>query len=168
MIMWHTLDLETGGLDPNKDEIAELALLTMSGSQIIGIHHQYYSVSGMSERAMEVNHLTLSQLNGWPKFKDPSNLEELRRLIRYPIFAHNADFDMRFMVCNGVFRNHPSVDTRKLCKDSGKNLIDNKLQTWLIHYNLLNGKPHSALSDAFGLARLVMLLGWQIHALSAK
>jgi len=90
VIYWHTLDLETGGLDPVNDEIAELALLTMCGSQIVGIHHQYYSVSKMSERAMEVNNLTLSQLNGWPHFRDLNNINELRKMIKYPIYAHNA------------------------------------------------------------------------------
>ena len=168
MIMWHTLDLETGGLKSSKDEIAELALLTICGSQIIGIHHQYYSVSEMSEKAMEVNHLSLVQLSGWPRFTDPENINQLRRLIKYPLFIHNADFDMGFMIQKGVFRDHPSVDTLKLCRTSGKNLVDNKLQTWLKHYNLTNGTPHTALSDAFNLARLVMLLGWQVHALNVK
>lgn len=168
MIYWHTLDLETGGLDPKNDEIAELALITCCGSQIIGIYHQYYSVRNMTEKAMEVNKLTLSQLNGWPHFQEPESLIELRNMIKYPIFAHNAEFDLGFLRNKGVFKDHPSVDTRMLCKKSEKKLIDNKLQTWLKHYNLVNGKPHTALNDAFNLARLIMLLGWQIHALNAR
>jgi len=122
----------------------------------------------MGEKAMEVNGLTITQLDGWPRFQDVNNINELRKLIKYPIFAHNSSFDEGFMVNKGVFRSHPFVDTRQLCKNSGKKLIDNKLQTWLQHYNLLNGKPHTALSDAFNLARLVMLLGWQIHSYNAK
>ena len=163
IIYWHTLDLETGGLDPKTDEIAELALITICGSQIINIHHQYYSVSKMGEKAMEVNGLTITQLDGWPHFQDVNNINELRKLIKYKVYAHNASFDKGFMIQKGVFRDHPFVDTRILCKKSGKNLTDNKLQTWLKHYNLNNGTPHTAVSDAFNLARLVMLLGWQIH-----
>ena len=165
MIGWHVLDLETTGLSPYKEEIAELALITCINAEIVEIHHQYYQVSKMGERAGEVNGLSIEQLKNWPKFSTNENLTRLRSLIKYPIFAHNASFDAGFLVAKKVIRdNYPTIDTVKLCKKSDLKLENNKLQTWLKYHKFNNGIPHQALSDCFGLTRLILFNGWQIHA----
>lgn len=165
MILYHVLDLETTGLNRDDDEIAEIAILTCKNTEVIGIFHQYYQVSKMGKGAFGAHGMSINQLIGWPQFSSSQNISYLQNLIKYPVFAHNATFDVGFLVAKKVMKDyHPMVDTLKLCKTSGVNLKNNKLQTWLQHYNLNSGVAHNALNDAFGLTRLIMLLGWQIYA----
>jgi DNA polymerase III alpha subunit (gram-positive type) len=165
MIYWQVIDLETTGLSANNDEIAELALITCRNIEIINIHHQFYQVSKMGEKAAQVNGLSISQLRGWPIFSSNKNITLLQDLIKYPLFAHNASFDAGFLIAKNVIKdNYPVIDTVKLCKKSDKKLIDNKLQTWLTYCGFNNGIPHQALSDCFGLTRLIIYNGWQIYA----
>ena len=165
MIYWQVVDLETTGLNAYDEEIAELALITCRNTEIIGIHHQFYQISKMGKKAAQVNGLSIDQLRGWPIFSTNKNITLLRSLIKYPIFAHNASFDASFLIAQNVIReDYPVIDTVKLCRKSDKKLVDNKLQTWLNHYGFNNGIPHQALSDCFGLVRLIIFNGWQIHA----
>lgn len=165
MIGWHILDIETTGLDPNKEEIAELTLITCHNTEIVGIYHQFYQVSKMGEKAGQVNGLSIEQLRGWPIFSSRENIGLIRSLIKYPLFAHNSSFDAGFLVAQNVIKDsYPTIDTVKLCRKSNKRLENNKLQTWVKHYNLSNGVAHTALNDAFSLYRLIVLMGWQIYA----
>jgi len=165
MIYWQIVDLETTGLSPNNEEIAELALITCVNTQIIGIHHQFYQISKMGEKAGQVNGLSIKQLDGWIRFSSNENLTLLRSLIKHPLFAHNAPFDAGFLIAQNVIKDsYPVIDTVKLCKKSNKKLENNKLQTWVNHYKLSNGVAHTALNDAFSLYRLIVLMGWQIYA----
>ncbi|MFW9949856.1 MAG: exonuclease domain-containing protein [Candidatus Thorarchaeota archaeon] len=165
MIYWQVIDLETGGLDPVNDEIAEIAVITCKNADIIGVFHQFYEISKITEAAAAKNNLTISQLQGWKKFHTQENYNTLKKLIRWPVFAHNSPFDIGFLIKKGILpESYRHINTVELCRKSGKGLSNNKLQTWLAHYGLQNGTAHTALDDAFNLARLIMLMGWQIHA----
>ena len=119
MILWQVLDLETTWLNRTEDEIAELALITCKNTEIIGIYHQYYQVSKMGKGALNAQGMSIEQLIGWPQFTSQQNILYLKNLIKYPVFAHNASFDMGFMITKNVLSDyHPSIDTVKLCRNS--------------------------------------------------
>lgn len=161
---WQVVDLETTGLDPVNDEIAEICLLTCKNSEVIDIFHKYYSVKRMGEQASKVNNLTFEQLQGWESFKSPSNINFLFRYIKYPLFGHNIRrFDALFLKSANCLNSIIQIkDTRDFCEQSNIRLENNKLQTWLKHFNLNNsGIAHSALQDTFYLAKLIAINDWQ-------
>lgn len=160
---WHIADVETTSLSPEDGEIAELAVLTCSGTEIVDIFHQFYSVKSISAKASEVNGFTVEQLQGWPSFKSKENIETLQKLFKYKIFAHNATFDGRFLCHNKVISGlHPMKDTLTFCRNDGIKLENNKLGTWAKHYGIYT-EAHSALQDVFMLYKLILIKGWQIR-----
>lgn len=162
-VLYHVVDIETTGLSSKEHEICELAILTCSGVQIINIFSQCYSIKSITEGAQKKNGYTVEQLAGWPSFKDPENIKLVKTLIKYPIFAHNANFDCQFLFDAGVINNHHTIkDTLKFCKEDLTKLENNKLDTWLRYFNI-NVQNHRALGDAFGLYRLIILKGWQLR-----
>lgn len=162
MLQWHVLDLETTGLNPEEHEIAELALLTCEGNSVVSVYHKFFSITSISEKAAQTNGLSVEKLKGWPPFTSPEIINELKNLIKYKIFAHNVQFDARFLARHGVIGGfHPVRDTLTYCKADSVKLENNKLQTWLNHYGLAT-EAHNALDDAFNLFKLITLKGWQI------
>lgn len=169
MIRWHVLDVETNGLDHKVHDITELSLITCENDKIIDIFYSLYMVNELSMAITDLTGLTLDKLSGWPHYKDSRNLEKIKKLIKYPIFAHNSSFDFRFINASNLFNSdYPVVDTLKLCKKSEIKLENNKLQTWLRASNIQQLSTHSALGDSLGLYRLITLNGWQIHALNPR
>lgn len=164
---WHVLDLETTGLKHNEDEIAEIAIVTCNNTEIIDIYHRFYSVNKINPAAFDVNGLNFDMLKGWGHFREIANLQFLLRYLKYPIFGHNIkNFDAKFLESNNCYNpNWMFCDTRDYCRESNIKLADNKLQTWLKHFNLnYSGTAHSALPDTFNLARLIVLNNWQFKA----
>lgn len=163
-VLYHVVDVETSGLSPKEHEICELAILTCSGTQIIEIFSQHYSIQTITEGAQRKNGYSVEKLAGWPSFKDPENIKLVHSIIKYPIFAHNANFDAQFLFDTGALPNsHLVRDTLKYCKEDLTKLENNKLDTWLTHFKI-KIQNHSALGDAFGLYRLIILKGWQIRS----
>jgi DNA polymerase III alpha subunit (gram-positive type) len=165
-IFWQVVDIETTGLDSKVEEVAELAIVTCHNTDVINIFHKYYEVKKMGEVAGKVNGLTEYQLKGWPKFNSNENINIVRGILKYPYFAHNVDFDRGFLLASNVV--NPDlryIDTVKLCKIKPTKLENNKLQTWLKYFNIDAGAKHSALGDSLGLARLIILQGWQIKVI---
>lgn len=163
---YHVLDIETTGLDNQKDEIAEIAIITCRNNEIHHIFHKYYSITQISEMASQKNHLTVEMLRGWPSFKSIDNISAIKSLLKFPVFAHNANFDIGFLKANNaIYDSVKVIDTVKLCKSKETKLENNRLQTWLNYYNINAGIAHSALGDALGLTRLILLQGWQIKIL---
>lgn len=162
-LYYHVLDIETSGLNPKEDEIAELAIITCVNTEVIHIFHRFYEVRKMGEIAGLKNGLSVQQLAGWPKFNSRENLHDVRSTVKFPFFAHNGTFDRNFLIANNAIGEHiKMIDTLKLCKEKPTKLENNKLQTWLAHFQIQAGPAHSALGDALGLARMIMLQGWQI------
>jgi DNA polymerase III epsilon subunit-like protein len=164
MRIWHALDTETTGLSPNQGaEVAEMALITCVGSEIVDVYHDFYAVRGISQQAAAVNGLTLAQLQGWKSFGCLENLNKVKSLIKGPIFAHNARFDMAFMHYYGILPpDYPSYCTKELCKKANLPIPNNKLIS-LLEYLRIPHRPHGALSDAFGLTKAILTMGWQVN-----
>ncbi|MCR4284685.1 MAG: 3'-5' exonuclease [archaeon] len=158
--IYHVLDIETTGFNAKTDEICELAFLTCRGTQILDIYHNFFTINEISTKAQEVNGFSVEQLKGWNPLKN--EIPRLRSLLIHTIFAHNSVFDCGFLKEKGIIHfEHRIIDTLKLCRNDHTNLDNNKLKTWLQYYNISH-RPHGALSDAFGLYKLITLKGWQV------
>jgi len=159
-MMWGVIDLETTGFNQEIDEICEIALILVKDTKILDIYHHFFQVKKVNPGAEAVNGLSMEKLTGWELIKD--ELYEIQKLIPNKLFAHNSQFDSRFLIKNKIVKQDQRfVDTLKLCKRDGINLENNKLITWLKHYGIRH-RPHGALSDCLGLYQLITLKGWQI------
>jgi|SRR5690554_3752142 len=163
MYPYHVLDVETSGFDTEKHDIAELAIITCQGSKIVDIFHQYYSVNIMTPEASTCNNLTVEKLRYFSPFNTRENISKVQSILKYPIWAHNAPFDIRFLKkyfhLNGDI---PIKDTLPILRNKNKSKIDklpnNQLSTWFQYYGI-SVQEHTALGDAFGLYKIINLEG---------
>jgi DNA polymerase-3 subunit epsilon len=94
------IDTETTGLSPIQGHrIIELCILEMIDNKLTGekLHLQFNPERSISEQAIKIHGLTLSELQYKPKFKDC--IQQIIDFIIQPsiwIF-HNAHFDMSFL-----------------------------------------------------------------------
>jgi DNA polymerase III epsilon subunit-like protein len=169
MYIYNILDVETSGFDTSKHDIAEIAILTCNGQNIVNIFHQFYSVNEFSIDAQQCNGLSVEKLRYFDKFNNNQNLQIIKKILQpnIPIWAHNSIFDCRFLSKYGVISNfHVFKDSlsvlRKKNKDRINKLPNNKLSTWLEYYNI-QVQTHTALGDAFGLYKIITLEGFYLN-----
>lgn len=159
--LYHVLDFETTDL-PSSDaaEVAEIALLTCNGIHIVDIYHQFYSIRAISDGAAKTNGLSIAQLSNWPSFWELSERQKVVDMIKYPIFAHQSSFERHFLLKYGIIsKDHPMINTIDCAKGEKYRPENNKLVSWLAYKNIAH-RPHGALSDAFGLFRLITRCNW--------
>ncbi|MBI4301967.1 MAG: DEAD/DEAH box helicase family protein [Chloroflexi bacterium] len=151
-----SLDLETTGLQKDKDAIIEIAAVKFQGEQILDIHHSLVNPQQLLPHF--VQHLTgLSQR----ELDEAPPLETLKReLISFigqcPLIGHNIPFDLDFLNQNGLFLANPTYDTCELASILLPQLADYSLVTVAAHLNISHPNPHRALPDAM-TARQVFL-----------
>lgn len=160
-IFYHVIDTETSDLSPNTGgEIIEIAIITCKNLEVIDIFHSYFNALKIHPKAYESHGISLQQLQGWPSLKNKNNQQELKDLIKYPFFAHNAVFDSRFLKhYNIIPKDHIILDTLKLCREEPEGPENNKLISWTKYMGITH-RPHGALSDAFALCQLIAAKSW--------
>ena len=84
MSLYHVLDIETTGLNSDSDEICELAISTVNGTQILDVFHSYYSVTKMNPIAESKHGYSIDLLKGWPYFSTDKNINLLKTKLKYP------------------------------------------------------------------------------------
>lgn len=157
------LDLETTGLDPEKDRIIEIGAILMKGSReqatreyfhrLIKIQDdipdQIKKLTGISRRELEEKGVSLQEaLKDLVHFLGP-----------FQIVGYGISFDLRFLnqalEKNGMNTiANKSLDLMRLVKKE-KGLLENyKLQTVLPAYSIDRTIPHRALEDAIIIAEL--------------
>ena len=154
-----SLDLETTGLSSENDEIVEIgAVRVIDGNIADRFHYLLKPLCHVSSSASKVNHITDDMLDNQPYIFQI--LPELLGFIGpYPVAAHNAKFDARFLAqaclryrfkCPRLF-----FDTMQLV-EFFPDLPNKKLSTLLDAASIENTLSHRALSDAEALARLLV------------
>jgi len=108
------IDLETTGLDPERDAIIEIGAVRFRGDQVLGTFESLvnpgrpipYSIQPLTGiKPDDVRHA--------PPLA--SVLPRLRRLVGdQPIVGHNVGFDLSFLGRHDLFRDNPAIDTFEL------------------------------------------------------
>lgn len=153
------LDLETTGLDFEHDEIIEVALERFENGSPVesrdflikpnrNIRPFISSLTGISE----------TDLADAPDFATVAG--EIRQFLGdYPIVAHNAQFDSKFLRDSfakvGIsIEGNPVLDTLVLSRIAYRDVPNHKLETLVAHLNIKRERAHRALPDADACGKL--------------
>lgn len=148
------LDIETGGFDVESG-IYEVAMLLIENYEIkdklhIGIVEDETLIeNGYGEGYEDISYND-ECINIFKKFIHKYN---------YPIVAHNANFDRRFLVhYNWLDEDYPVYDSIRAIKYENPNLFSYSMEYLLNYYNLGSRQSHTALTDVFDLYNLLDLI----------
>ena len=152
------IDLETTGLDPEKDKIIEVGAVKFSGDRELGrfsslvnprrrLSDFIISLTGISQDDVDA-------APGWNKVSP--DLEKF--LGESPIVAHNAAFDAGFLRANGVYPRGPVFDTLDLAWVVLPSEPSYGLGRLAQQISASHDTPHRALSDALVTRDLFLYL----------
>ncbi len=108
------IDLETTGLDPEKDAIIEIGAVRFTDRRVEG---EWDSLINPGRRIPPFI-TQLTGINDQMVIRAPSIQDVLPDLVKFvgtlPILGHNVRFDISFLRRLGVFRNNPTLDTYEM------------------------------------------------------
>lgn len=163
------LDLETTGLDPEKDAILSLGWVGIRDMQVDLASAQHRLVRpflAIPEQSAVIHHITDDQAAAGESLRDV--LEELLKLLAGKVLiAHHAQVEVRFLrkACEHYFGNGfmmRVVDTQEIARrtlqrrDQIIRTNDLRLPTLRERYKLPRYRLHNALSDALAAAELFL------------
>jgi ATP-dependent DNA helicase DinG len=165
------LDIETTGLDSERDAILEIGAVRFKGHQV----YDTFSTLINPERPIpykiqQLTGITPADVNSAPRLDEV--LPKLGRFVGdNPIMGHNVNFDLGFLRRQGLFEQHPSIDTFELASIllpyAGRYGL-----THLLDYLDIKISPedqaHRALDDAQATRRLFEALLDQARRLDGR
>lgn len=147
------LDLETTGLDAEKDMIIEVAIVRFTFDQILETYETLIDPGcPISESSMAIHHITDDMVAGKPKIEEvlPMLFQFIGRSI---IVGHGISLDLAFLMAAGkrhqipnTLSSHPFLDTLRLARLYGESPT-NSLETLRAHFNIAAEGAHRAMND---------------------
>lgn len=146
------LDLETTGLSPLVDKIIEISAVKLTPGGIDYFDQLIDPVCDIPQKTIDIHGITNDMVKGSPKIEDvlPDFFKFTAGL---PLVAHNAQFDLGFLVFNlhkqdlGV-ENHEVYCSCKYARSSLKNRESYKLSALASELGVNLENAHRALDDA--------------------
>jgi len=170
-----SLDIETTGLDPNKDKIVSIGLVNIErlGINLESCWHEIIKVKkSLNEDSVVIHKITDDQTAVGMALDNviPKLLERLQGKI---LLAHNAKVEMGFInkACQNLYNTEfviPVIDTQLLSIRSldrtNQVYKSNELRLFNLRrtYNLPTYKAHNALMDAIATAELFLVMANKI------
>ncbi|WP_117238428.1 3'-5' exonuclease [Thermus sediminis] len=162
-LLYTAFDLETTGLDPEKDAIIALGGVHLLGNRVL--RHEVYEAlvdpgRPIPKAATEVHGLTWEMLQGKPRLEEV--LPAFRAFLEDTVLlGHNGAFDMAFLRKVGIDQ-PPLVDTLLLAHLLFPDLKDHRLERLAERFGVPVLGRHTALGDALMtaevFARMIPLL----------
>lgn len=145
-------DLETTGLDNQKDKIIEIGAVIIKNGEIIDKYNTFVDPKmRLSPKTTELTSITDDMVAGAPGQEEALNAF-LDWAGERPFAAHNAQFDMGFVAaaCERMSRpfHNPSLDTMTLARYLLPDLNNHKLDTVTKALGLKDFHHHRACDDA--------------------
>jgi ATP-dependent DNA helicase DinG len=152
------LDLETSGLDPERDSVIEIGAVRFSGDRV---EEEYQTLVNpgrpLSSFITELTGISDSMLANAPRIKDV--LGEVRDFVGdLPILGHNVGFDVGFMQAQGLFRYNLAMDTYDLASVVLPSAGRYGLSSLASRLGVPVGTSHRALDDAHTTRRVLLRL----------
>ncbi len=165
------LDLETSGIDKNKDRIIEIGCIkfTPFTDKIEKLSFLINPRLEISDFIKELTGISQEELDQSPILEEVSdkikNFLVDNNGVQHALIAHNAPFDIGFLQKNGIKVSGPVFDTYDLAftliPDSGYSLQD-----LASDFNIDSGSAHRALSDAETTMNLFLILSQKLYEFS--
>lgn len=166
------IDLETTGLDLEKDEIIEVALVLFEQGRMTD--KRSYLIRPSQDIRPFIRSLTGISEND---VKDAAPFENVAQEIfefigSYPMVAHNAGFDFKFLkksfAKSGLdFGSHPVLDSLTLSRIVYREVANHRLETLVKYLNIERSASHRALPDAEACGHLFCKALEEIRQFSA-
>ena len=153
-----TLDLETSGLSPLMDKIVEISAIKITPSEEDVFSQLVNPEIPMPEKAREIHGISDEMVANEPKVHEvlPRYFEFWNGL---PLIAHNAMFDMGFIVFNAHKFNLKTGNAKiycscKLGRRAFKEMDNHRLGTMVKQLNIPLENAHRAFDDALACMRV--------------
>ncbi|WDC85825.1 exonuclease domain-containing protein [Caloramator sp. mosi_1] len=153
------MDLETTGLNPEKDKIIEIAAIKYKNFNLVGsIHTLINPKIEIPSYITSINGISNDMVKSKPIIDEvfPKLIDFIGDL---PIVAHNAGFDGKFIKFSSIYLynediiDNSFIDTVKIAKKLYPQLPNHKLETIKNFYGL-NLKSHRAYDDTLVAANI--------------
>lgn len=155
------VDLETSGLEPDKDGIIEVAAIKFADNKIVGEFSALIKYNGeLSQGTLEKTGLKLEDLKDG--MDETTGLSMLKTFIGdWTIVAHNALFELKFLESHyqrlfGESITNNFIDTLTICRN--RYTYPHKLEDMCEMFDIWPDVKHRALSDCYFCGRLLMAL----------
>lgn len=109
-----SLDLETTGLDSERDAILEVGALRFRGGQVLDTFSTLVDPGRpIPLKIQQLTNISPGDVVGAPALSEV--LPQLKRFVGdHPIIGHNISFDLGFLQKHGLFQTNPAIDTFEL------------------------------------------------------
>ena len=156
--VWVAFDLETTGLDAQKDAIIEIGAVKFQGGRTLDTFESYVN----PQRRISPFIASLTGI----RQRDLDRADPIERVAASfisfvgasPLIAHNADFDLGFLRHSGIDLTNPVVDTYDLAYTIRPDSPSYSLENMAQHLELAHDRPHRALDDAIAAKMLFLNL----------
>ena len=142
------LDLETTGLNPDRDTIIEIGAVKFQGQEVIDtfetLVNPYRELSPFIKR---LTGITQRNVDGAPPFAAVAG-ELLNFIGSHPLVGHNVSFDLGFLSTHGLQRYNEVYDTRDLASILLPYFTSYSLPRLAAELRADHTRPHRALADA--------------------
>ena len=142
------LDLETTGLDPEREEIIEIGAVKFRGTQVLETFETLVNPRRMLPSfIMQLTGITQREVDAAPPMAAVAG-QFLAFLGQVPLVGHSVAFDMAFLAQAGLGLTNPRYDTQELASVFLPSAGEYSL-TGLAHaLGISHGRPHRAQEDA--------------------
>lgn len=166
-----TLDIETTGLNPERDAILEIGAVRFKGSQTFETFSSLVDPGRpIPYKIQQLTGITPADIQGAPPLN--TVLDDLRRFVGdHPIIGHNINFDLSFLRKHGLFQTNVGVDTFELASILLPHASRYSLSALLKHLAVElppDGQSHRALDDAQATRHLFEALLDQARRLDGR
>lgn len=147
------LDLETTGLESDKDQIIEIAIARFTQEQLVESFETLIDPGCLiSKASMAIHHITDEMVKGKPKIEEV--LPYIFQFIgRHIIVGHGIAMDLAFLMAaakhhqiSNTLSSHIFLDTLRLARLYGESPT-NSLETLRKHFNIEAEGAHRAMND---------------------
>lgn len=156
------LDLETTGLDSEKDKIIEVGAVKFRGDVELGRFSSLVNPGRrLSEFITSLTGITQNDVDSAPNWGEIA--DDLTQFLGdSPVIAHNASFDTGFLRANGVYPSGTVFDTFDLAWVVLPSEPSYGLGRLAQKFSATHDTPHRALSDALVTRDLFLILNRQL------
>ena len=152
------LDLETTGLDSDRDKIIEVGAVKFRGGESIDTFQTFVNPGrSIPEFVQRLTGISPRQVANAPFF--PGVGDRLAEFIGpHPVIGHNIAFDLRFLGTHGVPLINPAYDTWDLASVLLPTTPQYSLGYLAAHFDVSHDHAHRALDDAEATRQVFLAL----------